>query len=155
MYIGKQNMRINEQRLFSSPRKACKQRIFETALQWACAEGCVCAFRCQHRGTWYFYIVLLDHRHSLNTHQLRRWQCYTLVNSLLDTNPVQQSSFDATKAQRYVPKPPPEQGRTPNCSWWIRQQCISVSPAVAAAPPAVPARSRKWESAKQAGTWET
>ena len=37
-------------------KKRANNEIFETALQWACAEGCVCAFRCQHRGTWYISI---------------------------------------------------------------------------------------------------
>lgn len=39
--------------------KCANTEIFETTLQWACAEGCVCAFRCQYRGTWYLYTVLL------------------------------------------------------------------------------------------------
>lgn len=51
-------------KLQSSPRKAYKQRNGWDGLQWACAEGCVCAFRCQYRGTWYFYTVpLLIHSH--------------------------------------------------------------------------------------------
>lgn len=40
---------------FPEQGERANNEIFETALQWACAEGCVCAFRCQHRSTWYFY----------------------------------------------------------------------------------------------------
>lgn len=40
---------------FQARGKACKQRnLWNGATMGVCREGCVCAFHCQYRGTWYF-----------------------------------------------------------------------------------------------------
>lgn len=68
---------------FPEQGERANNEIFETALQWACAEGCVCAFRCQHRSTWYFYTAhppLLIHNHSGPPFTPTRLECVAWFN---------------------------------------------------------------------------